>query len=79
MAAMNGAQVHTQAYVGTDQRIDRHLGLTQTKRVLNRSAHQLRRHFADCAATNFNQWIASDLNRMFATGSDLDAHSCGPM
>lgn len=78
MAAMNGTQVF-QAHVGADQRVDRHLGVAQTKRVLNGRLTELRRHFADCTATDFNQWIASDLNRMFGTGADLDAHSCGPM
>jgi len=78
MAAMDGAEVF-QAYMGADQGVDRHLGIAQAKRVLNGRLTELRRHFADCTATNFNQWIASDLNRMFGTVVDFDWHSCGPM
>lgn len=78
MAAMDGTQVF-QANVRADQRVDWHLGIAQAKRVLNGRLTELRRHLADCTTSNFNQWIASDLNRMFGTGADLDAHSCGPM
>jgi len=78
MAAMDRTQVF-QAHMSADQRVDRHLGIAQTKRILNGRLTELRRHFADCTATDFNQWIASDLNRMFGTVVDFDSHSCVPM
>ena len=62
-----------------DQGVDRHLDVIQTKRVLHVRPVEARRHFADCTAADLDQWRASDLNRMFGTSIDFDAHSCGPM
>ncbi|MCY1180659.1 hypothetical protein D9M73_211170 [compost metagenome] len=78
MGAVDRPQVF-QAHPGADQRIDRDLGFAQTKCVLHVRPVQARRHFADCTAANLDQWMASDLNRMFGTSIDFEAHSCGPM
>ncbi|MNI33533.1 hypothetical protein D3C73_874900 [compost metagenome] len=66
MGAVDRPQV-LQAHRGADQRIDRDLGFAQTKCVLHVRPVQARRHFADCTAANLDQWMASDLNRIFGT------------
>ncbi|MNT29355.1 hypothetical protein D3C72_1650900 [compost metagenome] len=78
VTAMDGTKVF-QAQGLADQRIDRHFLLAQTKSVLHHRRVETRRHFTDGAAAKFDQWIASDLNRMLATGADFELHSCGPM
>ena len=78
MGAMNRPE-EFQAQLLADQRVDRHLAVTQAKGVLHVRAFKARRHLADCTAAKLDQWMASDLNRMFGTGADFEAHSCAPM
>ncbi|MNN32987.1 hypothetical protein D3C81_1467240 [compost metagenome] len=78
VAAMDGTEVF-QAHGLADQGVDRHFLLAQAKSVLHHRRIETRRHFTDGAAAEFDQWIASDLNRRFGTGADFELHSCGPM
>src|SRR5471032_2355154 len=78
VAAMDRTQ-KLQAHGLADQGVDRELFITQAKPVLHQGFVQASGHLVDGAATNFDQWMASDLNRILGTGADLEAHSCGPM
>ena len=48
------------------------LDIAQAKGVLNGRPVKACRHLADCTAANLDQWMASDLNRMFGTSIDFD-------
>ena len=62
-----------------NQRVERNLFLTDAQRVLHLGGAEAGGHFTDGTAAKLNQWIASDLNRILATGVDFELHSCGPM
>ncbi|MNJ03066.1 hypothetical protein D3C73_1632440 [compost metagenome] len=76
---MDGPEVF-QAQGLADQRVDRHLGVTQAQAVLHRGA-QAHRHLGQRATSEFTHQcrVSEDLNRMFGTSKDLEVHSCGPM
>ncbi|MCY1540265.1 hypothetical protein D9M68_758940 [compost metagenome] len=79
MAAMDRTKV-LQAHGLADQRIDRHLFIVQTERVLHRRV-ETRHHLAQGTASQLTHQcrVSTDLNSRFGTGSDLEPHSCVPM